>query len=706
MVDAVKFNGNHAVPASDIAPIIATERTGLWRRWFGWNTGPLTCLDSAELRVDAVRIHELYGDRGYPAAVVKSSVTRRGTNRAQVLFTVDEGTPIIIDTVRYSGLPPRINVSHFEQRLLHGPFDDSLYTILADSIQLQIRLAGYARAQKWIDSSKSDSTNRRATVAITFRPGARNYFGKIDVAITPSGKKPALSEATIARTLRFHSDGRYNPRLVSESQRDLYDLELYKSVRIDTAPGAPLADGKINDTIPVVVTLAEGDRRRFRAGGGWGTLDCFRTQTRFVEQNFLESGHKLELNGRLSKIGIGSPFSGLSYLCAPRVREDQFSQRLNYYVGATLSLRGIVGSEYKPQFTVFSERRSEFLAYEQSTDIGTIASVTRDYGQRLSATAQYSYIDGKTIADRAVSCTRFGFCRVQDLTSFLVPSPIHSIGLAVAKNPLTPVSDPVSGYRWQAETKFGHTEVGRTTPLNFAKLLAEGALYRPLGSALVVAVRAQAGFVAAGKDVSYLLPPQERFYGGGQNSVRGFGQNLLGPGSYIVAKIDTIVHPDGTLTGQARASNGYDHIAPSGGNAMWLANIELRTVRGWPGGLLRYVAFLDAGRVWNSNDVFSVTNSAARVTPGIGLRLVTPLGPFRVDIGYNPYGFEAGPAFFIVNAVPSAGSAGRAICVSPGATESLTNNVSQPFCPATFTPTMGNGILRRLQFHFSIGNAF
>jgi outer membrane protein assembly factor BamA len=373
-------------------------------------------------------------------------------------------------------------------------------------------------------------------------------------------------------------------------------------------------------------------------------------------------------------------------------------------VGATLSLRGIAGSEYKPQFTLFSERRSEFLAYEQSTDIGVVAAITRDFGQRLSSTAQYSYVDGRTIADRAVSCTRFGFCRAQDLTSFLLPSPIHSAGVAIAKDPLTPTSDPVSGYRWQAETKLAHTEVGRTTPLNFAKLLGEAAFYRPLGRNLVLAVRGEVGYIVASSDVSYLLPPQERFYGGGQNSVRGFGQNLLGPGSYIVSKIDTVKQSDGTLTGLALPSNGYDHIAPSGGNAMWIANIELRTVRGWPGGLLRYVAFIDAGRVWNTNDAFSVTNSAARITPGFGIRLLTPLGPFRVDIGYNPYAYEAGPAFFIVNGTTT--TVGRAICVSPGATESLTTTVNQLSCPATFTPTTGGGLLRRLAFHFSIGNAF
>ena len=33
-----------------------------------------------------------------------------------------------------------------------------------------------------------------------------------------------------------------------------------------------------------------------------------------------------------------------------------------------------------------------------------------------------------------------------------------------------------------------------------------------------------------------------------------------------------------------------------------------------------------------------------RVTPGVGLRLTTPLGPARLDVAYNPYKLQAGPA--------------------------------------------------------------
>ena len=95
------------------------------------------------------------------------------------------------------------------------------------------------------------------------------------------------------------------------------------------------------------------------------------------------------------------------------------------------------------------------------------------------------------------------------------------------------------------------------------------------------------------------------------------------------------------------------------------------------------------------------------MTPGVGVRLLTPIGPFRVDIGYNPYAPDAGPAFFVEKSDLAAGRAGRVICVSPGSTESLSGTVSDTFvCPATYTPTRKGGLLPRLTFHFSIGNAF
>jgi outer membrane protein insertion porin family/translocation and assembly module TamA len=705
MVDALRFLGNRALPSGALAAIISTELTSHWRRWFGWNTGVLTCLDEAELALDVIRVRELYAMRGYPGTRVSSSVTRRGQRRAQVTFRVQEAAPIRIASVTVVGLPAEAANAAALQRLLRNePLDSVLLATVTDSVQRLIQNAGYGRAMPPpAPIAVVDSAARRAALTLTFLPGKVIYIGTISILIKPIGTGAALSEHSIRALLRFNPGERLSTVLVGATQRDLYDLELYRSIRIDTVHSA-------SDTVPISVNLIEGDRRRLRVAGGWGTLDCFRTQTRFVSENFLHTGQRLELDGKLSKIGLSAPFTGLSALCAPRLRDDPYSQQLNYYAGATINLRGIPGANLKPTLTVYSERRSEFAAYQQSTNVGVVASVTREFVPRLLGTLQYQFVDGKTIADGAVSCIRFGYCRAEDLRSFLQSSPIHSLGAELVRNPLLPTDDPVTGQRWQVGVREGFTRIAGTDPLAFTRVTGEAAAYRPLGPNFVVAVRAQIGYVFAPPSQSYLLPPQERFYSGGQNSVRGYPQNYLGPGSYIVLAFHDSALANGTTVGVARPGDWSKRIAPSGGNAMWLANIELRTRNSWPAGLLRWVGFVDAGRVWNTNDVFNVTNSSPRFTPGIGVRLVTPLGPFRVDVGYDPYAYDAGPAFYIQDANVAAGLPGRAICVSPSTTEPLTLAAGAtqpiPLCPATFLPLKSVGLLSRLVFHFSIGNAF
>jgi hypothetical protein len=196
------------------------------------------------------------------------------------------------------------------------------------------------------------------------------------------------------------------------------------------------------------------------------------------------------------------------------------------------------------------------------------------------------------------------------------------------------------------------------------------------------------------------------------------------------------VSSGGYAVGEARGTDGFQRLTPAGGTATALLNLELRTRNGWPISALRWAAFVDAGRVWNNTGNYSV--SGLRVTPGIGIRLNTPLGPARLDVAYNPYklqtgplfqadttgalspvpgqptyvlnqyGYERGPAFYLVDR--TAGIEGRAICVSPGTTEPLdptdAGTVGPVPCPATFLPSRRRSLLSRLAFHFSIGEAF
>ena len=63
------------------------------------------------------------------------------------------------------------------------------------------------------------------------------------------------------------------------------------------------------------------------------------------------------------------------------------------------------------------------------------------------------------------------------------------------------------------------------------------------------------------------IPPDQRFYAGGPNDVRGFERNELGPVVYVVPEGG--VGPDSVFPDSVR-------VAATGGNTLALANVELR----------------------------------------------------------------------------------------------------------------------------------
>jgi outer membrane protein assembly factor BamA len=84
-------------------------------------------------------------------------------------------------------------------------------------------------------------------------------------------------------------------------------------------------------------------------------------------------------------------------------------------------------------------------------------------------------------------------------------------------------------------------------------------------------------------------------------------------------------------------------VAATGGNTFVLGNVELRVPSPIFQSRLRLAAFVDAGGTWNRQDPSS--SRVVRVTPGVGIRLATPLGPARLDVAYNPYKLQPGTLF-------------------------------------------------------------
>jgi len=118
------------------------------------------------------------------------------------------------------------------------------------------------------------------------------------------------------------------------------------------------------------------------------------------------------------------------------------------------------------------------------------------------------------------------------------------------------------------------------------------------------------------------VPTSERFFSGGETTLRGFSINGAGPQRTVPA-----------CSNPAVPSTCINLQVPVGGNQLFVLNSELRFPLGIKQGLGGAV-FYDGGNVYRAINLSDFVNNYSN-TVGVGLRYATPVGPIRIDIGQN-----------------------------------------------------------------------
>ncbi|HVK85877.1 MAG TPA: BamA/TamA family outer membrane protein, partial [Kofleriaceae bacterium] len=190
---------------------------------------------------------------------------------------------------------------------------------------------------------------------------------------------------------------------------------------------------------------------------------------------------------------------------------------------------------------------------------------------------------------------------------------------------LSPLA-PEGGFRLEAQASIASTWLGGSN--NFIKVSGAGSKWWSLGSNLILRadLRYDQGF-PLGDEV--LLPEVERYFAGGDSTVRGYEDDQL------ATEIIEVGVPPFDNVRQIR-------VLPAGGNIRVMGSLDAQ-LRIWK--ILATGAFLDAGMITNSWG--TVTEDDIRPSVGIALvRFATPFGalaleraiPLRPKLGDDPRG--------------------------------------------------------------------
>ena len=644
VVRGLRFEGNRAHDNVTLSSVIATTNSSRWAtlwvvRWIG--LGEKRYFNEVEFRRDVVRLILFYRQSGYMNAVVDTSV-RRTPRDVYITFRIHEGEPVRVERLDITGVDGILNLGKLKRDLplrVGDPFNRFLLQASADTIVNRLRNSGYPYAEV-LRNFDSEAGNLKASVELDAEPGPRMRVGEVAI----QGLED-IDTGTVRRVMSVRPGHLFKRDALYQTQRDLYGIGVFNSVNVQLVDSIPPSEAA-DSTVRVAIQLREGPRHQVRTGAGYGTYDCFRVQSGWTAHDFLGGARRLDLSGRVSKLGAGTPprTTGFNQFCNPFAGTWTIDT-LDYTFGATVRQPAFLSRTHLLTLGFAAERRSEFGIYTRQA-IGGNVDMTFNPRGRLPVTLGYSYSVGHTTASDAVFCSVFRLCDEPSRNFLRNPRQFGAVSVVVVRSRVNALLDPSEGSLLTVSFLNASRLFGSQPPYEFNRGEAEYAKYHPIGRSTVFAWRVRGGVILpknidlAGQNVSY-VPPDQRFYGGGPTSVRGYGRNELGPRVYVVS--DTIsgaqTLPNGEKVFQAVTT------APTGGNTTLIVNAELRVPSPIFSQRMRLGLFVDGGQVWERGDEI-LRISGMRFTPGMGVRFSTPLGPVRVDAAYNGYPLERGPLLY------------------------------------------------------------
>lgn len=607
-------------------------------------------LDLMGGRLAHVRANEAAPSRADDAAFLVRQVLRKDgytdvrvdweiVGRAEIVLTVDEGGRFSLGRVRVNGVPPAQaeQLAKLYRRpaqkghsLTSGaaPFSEEDVETGLSYLRQELNAQGHWGGEAAVTSRTTDPASGAVDLTIDVRPGplysiseakivsrdgrgvpeaqaaAKPYAGKtattgnlnamrlaVEEAFVSSGYPDA--EISMTRTLA-------GPRFIPE-----FSIDLGKRVRLNRIE----IEGLVRTNpkrIEARLKPLEGDwydeaamNKRLRGFLAIGAFSSARLETREIAGDSIDATLHLE-EARAKEISLAAGFDSYQGALLRTTYTDRnlMGELLGFSTGFEFSSRGVLGETrlVDPWFMgtdVAASARVYALIYGRegysSFETGLEGTGAWEFGDhyKLEALAGFSFVnlneDGLPVSE--LGETVYGQPRLR------VTQTLDYRDSAVL---------PRNGWKLAAPLEIGSAMGDLSTSYVRAEL--SGAWYHTFENDWQIVLGAAGGvLVPSGGGVD--LPINLRLFNGGAHSVRSFPERELGP----------------TVEG-----------FPTGGESMWHANAEL--IRRLAGSL-KAVGFVDAGSL--SREFDKLGSADVELAVGLGLRLDLPIGPVRLEYGYN-----------------------------------------------------------------------
>lgn len=432
----------------------------------------------------------------------------------------------------------------------HGPkkgdvLNHQVYENLKKELRRQALSHGYFDATWSRHKLLIDRTKRTAQMDLELTTGERFRFGEV------SFSESALNDKALRRLIPFEEGDYYTEAKVTEFNRNLLDTGYFHTVGLSPLPDRASAERKA--VVPVEVELEDNEFNRVSVGAGYGTDTGPRVRLSWLMPLLNQYGHSLQFATSVSE---------------PR---QEFTSEYKIPDGKP-------GTDFWLVQAGYLEETFEDNSYRQITSgVSRQQQVWGDWTRTLftKLKREQGHIDGEIKAD------------VPDDAFFITP------GVSFSRLVLDNDVRPKRGYRLNVDMEFSDPSLGSDT--EYMRLVGLVKWLVPMSDRQQLLLRLQLGEIWS-NDFSQ-VPVSARFFAGGDQSIRGYEYNSLGPRN-----------SDGALVG---------------GSRLVVSSVEYlyRFKPNWKAAL-----FVDHGGAMD--DTTELTDSGA----GFGVRWLSPLGTIGFDL--------------------------------------------------------------------------